>query len=172
MFPQMQRTSWFFCNFSFFRSLFLFGVHSVSNEPPHRFNEICPSRLQRLVGVRRLTADVRADVPENHSTGVQLLDEIVAGLSTAAVAVEAQQERVIRRPFPQRIQQEPTIGGAIERNRTAACLENRQSIECALGDKDRFIAGRIEGLPVEESCLFYTSPSPRDLNVSRMPSSG
>lgn len=146
MFPQGQRRSWFFLC-----SIVSFPPHCFRFKTLNRLNEPRLVCLQRLVWVPRLTADVRADVPENHSTGVQLLDEIVAGLSTAAVAVEAQQERVIRRPFPQRIQQEPTIGGAIERNRTAACLDNRQCIECALGDKDRFIAGRIEGLPVEES---------------------
>ena len=68
-------------------------------EPLDGIEEFLPVRLKRVVWVFERTADVRADIPENHSTGVQLLGEIVAGLSTAAVAVEAQQERVIRRPF-------------------------------------------------------------------------
>lgn len=45
---------------------FFWGGHSVSNEPPHRFNEICPILLKRGVRVPRLTANFRANIPEGH----------------------------------------------------------------------------------------------------------
>ena len=70
----------------------------------------------------------------------------------------------MRWQLPQCIQQEPTVGGAIERNRAAAGLDNGQCIEASLCHKDRFIAGRIEGLPVEKSgrstSIVYR-PAPR-----------
>ena len=34
-----------------------------------------------------------------------------------------------------------------------------------------FTDGQLEGTPENVSCLLYTSPSPRDLRKSRMPSS-
>ena len=42
-----------------------------------------------------------------------------------------------------------------------------------LGDKDKelFLYSDQEILGVVESCLLYTSPSPRDATLSRMPSS-
>ena len=40
------------------------------------------------------------------------------------------------------------------------------------GDKVRFRAGKPENIRgYEKSCLLYTSPSPRDRQKSRMPSS-
>ena len=45
----------------------------------------------------------------------------------------------------------------------AAALSNRGNVRLALGDP----SGAID----DQSCLLYTSPSPRDLSTSRMPSS-
>ena len=43
-----------------------------------------------------------------------------------------------------------------------------------LGDFDEVVVVEVhvaEGDSIQEGCLLYTSPSPRDLSTSRMPSS-
>ena len=37
--------------------------------------------------------------------------------------------------------------------------------------KMRLVADQVRGKDVNKACLLYTSPSPRDLSTSRMPSS-
>ena len=44
-------------------------------------------------------------------------------------------------------------------------------VEAALGPIGHVVARRIEGADSWVRCLLYTSPSPRDLSTSRMPSS-
>ena len=38
-------------------------------------------------------------------------------------------------------------------------------------DTIKFSTGGVERMAITNSCLLYTSPSPRDLSTSRMPSS-
>ena len=38
-------------------------------------------------------------------------------------------------------------------------------------DKKRQISDNFNAITIDHSCLLYTSPSPRDLSTSRMPSS-
>ena len=58
-------------------------------------------------------------------------------------------------------------------NVNVAALLTTDMIERRIGNIDSFdeiiIPGRVRG--DLESCLLYTSPSPRDLDLSRMPSS-
>ena len=70
--------------------------------------------------------------------------------------------------------------GEIEQNAARFSLSNRQiPIKVKLSENDRTDLTTIENLPVQTinggtvplSCLLYTSPSPRDLSTSRMPSS-
>ena len=52
-------------------------------------------------------------------------------------------------------------------------FENNQEIKIIRNYINEFnLTGFIVGIPLdEEGCLLYTSPSPRDLSTSRMPSS-
>ena len=49
---------------------------------------------------------------------------------------------------------------------SGASTGSREAIELRDGDKSRYL-----GKGVLKACLLYTSPSPRDRSVSRMPSS-
>ena len=64
----------------------------------------------------------------------------------------------------------------VERHRAVAeeMLAAGTAYKCFLSDEeltDIRTAARESGKPVRSPCLLYTSPSPRDSNLSRMPSS-
>ena len=50
-------------------------------------------------------------------------------------------------------------------------LIKKQDLDNALAALERNITIAVDVQPDPESCLLYTSPSPRDLSTSRMPSS-
>eukprot|EP00831_Metopus_contortus_P056729 TRINITY_DN48778_c0_g1_i1.p3 TRINITY_DN48778_c0_g1~~TRINITY_DN48778_c0_g1_i1.p3 ORF type:complete len:100 (-),score=40.80 TRINITY_DN48778_c0_g1_i1:82-381(-) len=50
-------------------------------------------------------------------------------------------------------------------------LHELKEVKNELQEKDREICGLKQKIGKIESCLLYTSPSPRDLSTSRMPSS-
>ena len=56
----------------------------------------------------------------------------------------------------------------MEKYRESGYLENTPKIAARFGGKYRARGGEMHRL---EGCLLYTSPSPRDLSTSRMPSS-
>ena len=58
----------------------------------------------------------------------------------------------------------------MEENRNNRAVE-RKLKECLRNDRARIQVGRISHFGLLEICLLYTSPSPRDLSTSRMPSS-
>ena len=64
---------------------------------------------------------------------------------------------------------------ALDRHKVAL-LEQYQGQPTGQFSADEFFAGRearrgVELCTIVETCLLYTSPSPRDLSTSRMPSS-
>ena len=62
----------------------------------------------------------------------------------------------------------PDINAVITLNAEAA-LERAFIIDRTRADREPL--GPLAGLPMAHNCLLYTSPSPRDATLSRMPSS-
>ena len=67
-------------------------------------------------------------------------------------------------------------GGLAEANRLASQLEEAEAENATLSDRNATLTRELMALQsgneaVEKNCLLYTSPSPRDLSTSRMPSS-
>ena len=51
------------------------------------------------------------------------------------------------------------------------CFRKGLTYEQALGEHNRVLQTELNGEREKNACLLYTSPSPRDLSTSRMPSS-
>ena len=64
---------------------------------------------------------------------------------------------------------EKTSGGLIIPE--SAKEKPAEGIIVAAGEGARKDSGELIAMSVSEGCLLYTSPSPRDLSTSRMPSS-
>ena len=59
------------------------------------------------------------------------------------------------------------VGDAVKKDEPLVELETDKAAQELVAPED----GTLEEILVAEGCLLYTSPSPRDLSTSRMPSS-
>ena len=65
----------------------------------------------------------------------------------------------------------PAVQQVREAARRTACKNNMRQIGLALHSFDSAFNEFPAGVALSGTCLLYTSPSPRDLSTSRMPSS-
>ena len=112
--------------------------------------------MPRETGVQFLTkvAEVDTDVVRILSTAYAELDAAVAGVNEGGIY------RYVTKPWDV-----PELEITLRRAMELFSLRKQQATQNSSGNLD------VDQLLLNQSCLLYTSPSPRDLSTSRMPSS-
>ena len=106
--------------------------------------------------------------------GIMLKYHLLGGVAKGAFDEEEAEKRFNSwlEEKAQRIEKKKSELEKLKEEQKAKALENEKiANEARIKAKEEALAAPLEETPAEEACLLYTSPSPRDQEASRMPSS-